>query len=496
MTSTTAMQNLEAAEARKRKAEEAARDNQKGTTKKKQQQKKNTRRPDKNGTSPSNPRRSARLNSNETDAIDVDMAKDLAREHKTFFTVKLYSKVGIDPVKVLQQTLRDWLKIMQSCVNSIILYEPRQEGDMVLDCPDQITANLQFIRKFFNGVRPRTGAGNIWFTALIGHDEPVHELLENTTWWFQENRSNIYQKKLQVLDTNKELWLLFLHGKMDLTALKEAIDQLIKTKKWDFVPFALTYTNIRDGKNFKSKSSNDKAVKAVHVEVATCDAERIKLLFSKIYGSTVNSFPLQMRMRYVLSVKPNTNSKTKAQILKLRNKQDWFLGSITHAQSWDIQTLDDVTTPNTKSLRTFLMHIKTMDKASTLYLGINEDYRSDGHFFTFPSTLETEARDMISHFGSYIAHEHKTDALIYLRPEAAKRAETSTWDPIKREATSEDNKVMDLLVDKTDKMDWLQDPEKKKRSTIPQHSTPSSKTYLVCSTRTRFCTRYNFCRNI
>ena len=122
---------------------------------------------------------------------------------------------------------------------------------------------------------------------------------------------------------------------MDLTALKEAIDQLIKTKKWDSVPFALTYTNIRDGKNFKSKSSNDKAVKAVHVEVATCDAERIKLLFSKIYGSTVNSFPLQMRMRYVLSVKTNTNSKTKAQILKLRNKQDWFLGSITHAQSWE-----------------------------------------------------------------------------------------------------------------------------------------------------------------
>ena len=89
-------------------------------------------------------------------------------------------------------------------------------------------------------------------------------------------------------------------------------------------------------------------------------------------------------MRYVLYLTPNTNSKTKAQILKLCNKQDWFLGSIIHAQSWDIQSLDDVTTPNTKSLRTLLMNIKMMNNKSTLYLGINVDFRGDGHFFHLP----------------------------------------------------------------------------------------------------------------
>ena len=77
--------------------------------------------------------------------------------------------------------------------------------------------------------------------------------------------------------------------------------------------------------------------------------------------------------------------------MKLQNKQYWFLGSITHTQSWNIKTLDDVSTPNIKSLHTLLMNIKMIDNKSTLYLGINEDYCGDGHFFTFPTAIKTEA---------------------------------------------------------------------------------------------------------
>ena len=79
-------------------------------------------------------------------------------------------------------------------------------------------------------------------------------------------------------------------------------------------------------------------------------------------------------------VKNSTDSKTKKQILTLCNKQDWFLGSITHAQTWDVATLDDITTPNTESLRTVLMDIRTKDKKGKLYLGVKKDTRDNGVF--------------------------------------------------------------------------------------------------------------------
>ena len=57
------------------------------------------------------------------------------------------------------------------------------------------------------------------------------------------------------------------------------------------------------------------------------------------------------------------------------------------------------------------MAIKTKDKQSNLFLGINEDIRGDGVYFTFPTPLKTEAHDMISYFGTYLAHVYTKDVL-------------------------------------------------------------------------------------
>ena len=106
------------------------------------------------------------------------------------------------------------------------------------------------------------------------------------------------------------------------------------------------------------------------------------------------------------------------------------------------------------------MGIQTKDEKAKLFLGVNEDKKGDGVFFSFPTSLETKARDMITYFGAYLAHTHTTSVLTYLKPEAAIRAKTITWDPVKHEAISKDNKDLDLLMDETEKIDWLQDPNK------------------------------------
>ena len=102
---------------------------------------------------------------------------------------------------------------------------------------------------------------------------------------------------------------------------------------------------------------------------------------------------------------------------------------------------------------------KTKDNKAPLFIGINEDKQGNGYFVTFPTSQETEARDMLSHFGSYLVYEQKNkEVLKYLTLEAGERSRKSKWDPKTQTAISEENTMMDELISKADNMDWLQGP--------------------------------------
>ena len=91
-----------------------------------------------------------------------------------------------------------------------------------------------------------------------------------------------------------------------------------------------------------------------------------------------------------------------------------------------------------------MMDFKTKDKTAPLFLEINEDKRGGKHFVTFPTANESEARDMLSHFGSYLAYKQKNkEVLKYLTMESGERASKAKWDPATGTAISEDNTTMD-----------------------------------------------------
>ena len=81
---------------------------------------------------------------------------------------------------------------------------------------------------------------------------------------------------------------------------------------------------------------------------------------------------------------------------------------------------------------------------------------------------------MISYFGTYLAYENKEGNIYtYLKPDAAKRAKAATWDPIKYEAISEENKALEMLMNEADNIDWLQDPNKSRELECLQEPKPS-----------------------
>ena len=62
--------------------------------------------------------------------------------------MKLQTNGGIEPLKMLQNTLQYWFKLMTSCVKSFVIYETRANSKSTIDCHEQITTNLQFLRRF------------------------------------------------------------------------------------------------------------------------------------------------------------------------------------------------------------------------------------------------------------------------------------------------------------------------------------------------------------
>ena len=205
MTTATALRNLKLAKARKRKAESTEKGKWNDATNKKS----NLKRRNTNTPKPTKaPDASIQSPSHTVDLSNVHGGDGLHRNNKVFYTIKLSSKGGSEPLKVLQSTLREWLRTMQSCISSIVLFDTSPNGQLAITKPDQISTNLQSLKNFFNGIRPRTGLGDIWFTILLGFNEDEEELLENTRWWFQENKCVMYRKPLQVLNTSRELWLL------------------------------------------------------------------------------------------------------------------------------------------------------------------------------------------------------------------------------------------------------------------------------------------------
>ena len=80
-------------------------------------------------------------------------------------------------------------------------------------------------------------------------------------------------------------------------------------------------------------------------------------------------------------------------------------------------------------------------------------------FVTFHKSKESEARDIIVNFGSYLIHLYSEAIISSLTVPAATRATTSPWDVETHSAKSPEDKSLQQLVTLADGMDWLKSPQ-------------------------------------
>ena len=75
---------------------------------------------------------------------------------------------------------------MKQCSPSFVVYKWKdQTFQSAITSKNNITANQFQMKIFFDNLKPRAEAGNIWCNITAGHDKSSKLIKEIIDWWFQ-----------------------------------------------------------------------------------------------------------------------------------------------------------------------------------------------------------------------------------------------------------------------------------------------------------------------
>lgn len=252
----------------------------------------------------------------------------------------------------------------------------------------------------------------------------MKELRESIDWYFKQKGMRIFDKSIQAESIDQMGWLLYSNGKMDLVALKDAIDACLS------VTIGLRYKYINTASYEPDRNARKKWM-AVHIEADSKEAKKVERGLKKLYGTASTAFPLGIRMRLVSEyrlVKGNpTNS---AKHTRLRIRQANFLQMIKGCPADDIAQLDyKVAALDNTSLREMIMAIVSTNPTTPgpLYHSVGLDWK--GRFMlTFLAHKEDEAIMIADGIIPYIIHHHGNKASSFFDPDALLDKQDWRWD--------------------------------------------------------------------
>ena len=307
-----------------------------------------------------------------------------------------------------------------------------------------IPTSLSTLKKYFPRLNPRAMGGEYFTTVRLGFSESLDGLVENNAWWFQEQKISMWPRPLQCEETTVLGWLLYSVREMDIKSLTTVLSDS------SGIDFGLRWQTITLGQ--KGPISEENKIRAIHVEVDTCDAASAKRWLERTYGTrTLGPFPHGIKMRLVPELTPLTNTQSRVKIERLRARQARFCKKVVRTRTWELTSLDYVSPDVGHSLRQLMMEIKSKEKpVLPLFHSVDLQWRGDGHVVTYLPEFESEARMMLIGLLTYLNFHHpdKAEALeTYFSDSAVERAVETKWDPDQYCMISADDERVDALVD-------------------------------------------------
>ena len=134
-----------------------------------------------------------------------------------------------------------------------------------------------------------------------------------------------------------------------------------KGKNKQEINIALKYTSVKDGKAY-----NNNGLHALHVNTIKDEAGKTIGVIKKMYGHRASVFPCGIKLYYVSCYEKNIPSHTKASILSLKVRQEWYIANLSFATSWDIISLTTPFNNKNMTLRDAIMKKKGQRRSTFL----------------------------------------------------------------------------------------------------------------------------------
>ena len=389
---------------------------------------------------------------------------NISRPFSTYYTLKLKVKASKNSVKELVSKAKVLFKALREVDGSLVIYSYKEDvPSKAIINEDDIPDNINKLKEFFSGANPTPKAGHVWASLWIGHSEETENLHSSFKYWSMENDTFLYKKKLQEKQTVRNYFLLYSTDKVDVETLHAAVTAEIKKISTREYKFAFVWTVIKSkGRYVTTESTENKGnqyVKALHVEVPRQEHDATYRMLLRFFGSTSKQKILHRNLRMIPVITADTPTHKKTKISHLIEKQKRFVNNISTAISYDLSDIDYLDPMINMTMRSIIMDIETIEKPKTLFLGIDYSEYSSGYVITFPTYLESEARDCIAQLPSFLHWLYGDPILQLLTDSAVERAYEAPWSEELMRAVSKEDTALDSLLDEANQVDWLRNED-------------------------------------
>ena len=358
--------------------------------------------------------------------------------YKTRVTLKLALSASADPLKALQDIIKEFLREINNLDTSLSIL-PWQKNNLSAPIqanaalPNTITAMRKYFHKLY--IPKKDAESTIYPQLMIGHENDFEILREGIFPWVQSNGHGFFYNMLQEEDGVEIGWLLYSTREMDAGALADEIRDAIK------VNIGLRWKVISNGTKQLSK---DNLVRALAIEVSAKKKWQSHSKLLQLYSRSIKQpkdYPNGIRLRFVKLKTSSVNHVEKSKLDKLRARQKSFLNTIISISTDEIIQLDYSSKGGQiPTLRQMIMNLKSGINDTPLFHCVDLDWRNEGFTFQCSTRMAEEAQTTI-HTLLPLLQQQYPDAEVDTNfdENAIFRCQYMTWDEDKQ-------MIVDLLA--------------------------------------------------
>ena len=210
----------------------------------------------------------------------------------------------------------------------------------------------------------------------------------------------------------------------------------------------------------KKERNGNTLLKALHIEVPKEERDATYKVMQILFGLGSRHKVLGTNMLMVPVLRPEIPTHKIDNINHLIYKHKQFTDKLVFAKTYDFANIDRKNAEINLSIRDMLMDIKTLDGTYTkVFWSVDYDEKDGGHFLTYPSYLNTQARDIIAQLPSLLHWIYETPVLQMMTASAQERALDAPWDPKEMRAISQEDRELEAMLAHAKKVHAYADPD-------------------------------------